>query len=214
MNLCVFKMPRFSVSSLNPMSGSPESGTPIDALESGNVPNAADASRMAEILRDMNASGADVAAGGAAAPPPQMMAPPQMQQQMMPQMQQQMMPQMMQQMPMPMNAMGGMNGQVPMMVQQQQQAPQFVPYDDEPSNASTPKKNVWSNILDGLVDPLVVAVLIFTLSLPVLQTFLSKYATWAFSLGGQLSWLGLIAKSILGAVLFALYKMAGSALGL
>ena len=199
-------MPRFSVSSLNPMSGSPESGTPIDALESGNVTNAADASRMAEILRDMNASGADVAAGGASMPPPQMM----------PQMQQQMMPQMMQQMPMPMNAMGpvgGMNGQIPMMVQQQQQQqPNFVPYDDEPSNA--PKKNVWSNILDRLVDPLIVAVLIFTLSLPVLQTFLSKYATWAFSLGGQLSWLGLIAKSILGAVLFALYKMVASALGL
>ena len=190
-------MPRFSVSSLNPMSGSPESGTPIDALESGNVTNAADASRMAEILRDMNASGADVAAGSA--PPP-----PQMQQQMMPQMQ----------MPMPMNAMGGMNGQIPMMVQQQQQQqqPSFVPYDDEPTNA--PKKNVWSNILDRLVDPLIVAVLIFTLSLPVLQTFLSKYATWAFSLGGQLSWLGLIAKSLLGAVLFALYKVAASALGL
>ena len=201
------------------MSGSPESGTPIDALESGNVTNAADASRMAEILRDMNASGADVAAGGAAAPPPQMI--PQMQQmsqQMMPQMQQQMMPQMMQQMPMPMNAMGpvgSMNGQIPMMVQQQQQQqPNFVPYDDEPINATGPKKNVWSNILDSLIDPLIVAVLIFTLSLPVLQTFLSKYATWAFSLGGQLSWLGLIAKSLLGAVLFALYKMVASALGL
>jgi hypothetical protein len=191
-------------------SGSPESGTPIDALESGNVTNAADASRMAEILRDMNASGADVAAGSAS---PQMMAPPQMQ----PQMQMQMMPQM-QQMPMPMNAMapvGSMNGQIPMMVQQQQQQQSnFVPYDDEPSNATGPKKNVWSNILDSLIDPLIVAVLIFTLSLPVLQTFLSKYATWAFSLGGQLSWLGLIAKSLLGAVLFALYKMAASALGL
>jgi hypothetical protein len=208
-------MPRFSVSSLNPMSGSgsPESGTPIDALESGNVTNAADASRMAEILRDMNASGADVAAGGASMPPPQMM--PQMQQQQI--QQQQMMPQM-QQMPMPMNAMapiGSMNGQMPMMVQQQQQQqPNFVPYDDEPSNATGPKKNIWSNILDRLIDPLIVAVLIFTLSLPVLQTFLSKYATWAFSLGGQLSWLGLIAKSVLGAVLFALYKMVGSALGL
>ena len=202
-------MPRFSVSSLNPMSGSPESGTPIDALESGNVTNAADASRMAEILRDMNASGADVAAGGAAAPPPQMM--PQMQPQMQQQMQQ--MPMQMQ-MPMPMNAMGpvgGMNGQIPMMVQQQQ--PQFVPYEDD-STSAAPKKNVWSNILDRLFDPIIVAVLVFTLSLPVLQTFLSKYATWAFSLGGQLSWLGLIAKSILAGVLFALYKVAGSALGL
>jgi hypothetical protein len=127
----------------------------------------------------------------------------------------QQMQQMPMQMPMPMNAMGpvgGMNGQIPMMVQQQQ-PPQFVPYEDD-STSVTPKKNVWSNILDRLFDPIIVAVLVFTLSLPVLQTFLSKYATWAFSLGGQLSWLGLIAKSILAGVLFALYKVVGSALGL
>jgi hypothetical protein len=178
------------------MSGAPEnSGTPIDALDSGNIPNAADASRMAEILRDMNASGAEVANGAPAPQMMQQMPPPQM----MPQMQQQM----------PMMPMGGMNGQVPMMVQQQQQ-PNFVPYDDAPA----PKKNVWSNVLDGLIDPLIVAVLMFTLSLPVLQTFLSKYATWAFSLGGQLSWLGLIAKSIFAGVLFTLYKLSASALGL
>ena len=73
---------------------------------------------------------------------------------------------------------------------------------------------MWSNLLDNLFDPLVVAILVFTLSLPVLQTFLSKYATWAFSLGGQLSWLGLIAKSVLAGVLFALYKMGAAALGL
>jgi len=189
------------------MSGSPESGTPIDSLESGNVTNAADASRMAQILQDMNASGAEVASGSV--PPPQMMQ--QMPQQQMPQMQpmQQMQ---MGQLPMP---MGGMNGQMPMMVQQQQQQPNFVPYDDESSGSRNgPKKNIWSNLLDNLFDPLIVAILVFTLSLPVLQTFLSKYATWAFSLGGQLSWLGLIAKSVLAGVLFALYKMAAAALGL
>ena len=192
-------MSRFSASSLNPMSGSPENGTPLDALESGQVPNEADASRMAEILRDMNASGADVAANQSQMPP--QMPPPQMQMQQMPQM-----------------PMGGMNGQVPMMVQQHhqqqhQQQHNFVPYEDE-SSVVVPKKNVWSNILDRLIDPLIVAVLIFTLSLPVLQTFLSKYATWAFSLGGQLSWLGLIAKSLFAGLLFALYKLAASALGL
>ena len=179
------------------MSGSPESGTPIDALESGNVTNAADASRMAEILRDMNASGADVAAGQQ--PVAQQMPPPQMMPQMMPQMIQQPMP------------MGGMNGQMPMMVQQ---PPQFVPYDDDSSVSAPPKKNAWSNLLDSLVDPILIAVIVFTLSLPALQTFLSKYATWAFSLGGQLSWLGLIAKSILAGLLFALYKIAAGALGL
>jgi len=195
------------------MSGAPESGTPIDALESGNVPNAADASRMAEILRDMNASGAEVAAGApsvadvsaqqaAPMPPPQMM--PMAQMPMMP----------MGQMPIGMGGMGmgGMNGQIPMMVQQQQ--PNFVPYEEESHIAGPPKKNVWSNIFDNVIDPMFVAFLVFTLSLPVLQTFLSKYATWAFSVGGQLSWLGLIAKSLLAGVLFALYKLAGGALGL
>ena len=102
------------------------------------------------------------------------------------------------------------------MVQQQQQQqipPNFVPYDDAP-HTGLPKKNIWSNLLDNLIDPLVVAVLVFTLSLPVLQTFLSKYAPWAFSLGGQLSWIGLAAKSALAGVLFALFKMAANLLGL
>jgi hypothetical protein len=189
------------------MSGSPDGGTPIEALETGNVTNAADASRMAQILQDMNASGAEVAANPviSSAPPP----PPQ-----------QMMPQQMPQFQMPPQAANSMTGQIPMMVQQQQQQQipsNFVPYEDESAVGAyngAPKKNMWSNILDRLVDPLLVAVLIFTLSLPVLQTFLSKHATWAFSLGGQLSWLGLIAKSIFGGLLFALIKMGASMAGL
>jgi len=187
------------------MSGSPDGGTPIEALEAGNVTNAADANRMAQILQDMNASGAEVAANpviAAAAPPPPQMMPQQV-------------PQQVPQFQMPPQAANSMTGQIPMMVQQQQQMPtNFVPYEDEAAYNGVPKKNMWSNILDRLVDPLLVAVLIFTLSLPVLQTFLSKYATWAFSLGGQLSWLGLIAKSILGGLLFALVKMGVSMVGL
>jgi hypothetical protein len=189
------------------MSGSPDGGTPIEALETGNVTNTADASRMAQILQDMNASGAEVAANPviSSAPPPP--PPPQMMPQQMPQFQ------------MPPQAANSMTGQIPMMVQQQQQQQQipsnFVPYEDESAAYNgVPKKNMWSNILDRLVDPLLVAVLIFTLSLPVLQTFLSKHATWAFSLGGQLSWLGLIAKSIFGGLLFALIKMGASMAGL
>ena len=186
---------------------SPDGGTPIEALESGNVPNSADASRMAEILRDMNASGAEVA--GSIPMQPSMQQMPQMQPQM-PQMQ---MPPMMSQDPMAANSM---TGQIPMMVQQQQQQmpTNFVPYEEDSTRTYAPNKNIWSNRLDNLIDPLIVAVLVFTLSLPVLQTFLSKYATWAFSLGGQLSWGGLIAKSALAGVLFALYKIAGSMLGL
>jgi hypothetical protein len=136
-----------------------------------------------------------------------------MPQQMPPQMPQQMPPQMQMPMAMPMNTM---TGQLPMMVQQQQQqqaSSNFVPYDDAPPSG-LPKKNIWSNILDNIIDPLLVAVLVFTLSLPALQTFLSKHAPWAFSLGGQLSWIGLAAKSALAGVLFTLFKMAATLLGL
>ena len=86
---------------------SPENGTPIDALESGNVPNTADESRMAEILRDMNASGADV--GGQGAPRNEYVAPP---------------PQMPPHSGVPMSSL---TGQLPPMVQQQQQqCPDYV----------------------------------------------------------------------------------------
>jgi hypothetical protein len=183
-------------------------GTPIDALESGNVPNSADASRMAQILQDMNASGAEVAGvppmGGATLRVPQ----------------NELMPQAPLQQVLPPHSgipMAGMTGQMPPMVQQQMPPPpqnsQFVPYDDEHTGVAGgggPRKNAWGTFLERLTDPLVVAVLIFALSLPALHTFGSKYATWAFAVGGQLSWLGLMSKALLGGLLFWLYKSAAS----
>ena len=168
---------------------SPEQGTPIDALETGQVPNSADASRMAEILRDMNASGADVAGGSRneyTQPPPTQLPP---------------------HTGMP---MAGMSGPMPPMVQQQiqQQPPQkavhpnFVPY-DEPTG---PRRYMWGTFLERLTDPLVVAVLVFVLSLPALQTFSSKWVPWAFAIGGELSWLGLFCKALVAGGVFALYK--------
>ena len=173
---------------------SPEHGTPIDALETGQVPNSADASRMAEILRDMNASGADVAGGGGSrneySQPPPTQLPPHTG------------------MPMagmsgPMPPMGA-NPMVHQQIQQQQKVvhPNFVPY-DEPTG---PRRNMWGTFLERLTDPLVVAVLVFVLSLPALQTFSSKWVPWAFAIGGELSWLGLFCKALVAGGVFALYK--------
>jgi hypothetical protein len=155
-------------------------GTPLDALESGDVANAADASRVQAILQDMNASGADT---GSAAPP-------------MVSQGQQMMPPMAQGMP-------------PMMPPMGRQQQHYVPIEDE---RKPMKKNVWSTTLERIRDPLFVSLLVFALSLPVLHTFLGKYASWAFAVGGQLSWLGLIALSLLAGLLFGTYKTASDLL--
>ena len=175
-------------------------GTPIDALETGNVPNSADAARMAQIMQDINASGGEIAG-----------VP---QNELMPQQQQRAPPQMLP--PHTGIPMDGMTGQMPGMMLQQQQVPQqqqhsqFVPYDDEPVHGAHPRKNAWGTFMERLTDPLVVAMLIFVLSLPALQTFGSKYVPWAFAIGGQLSWLGLIAKAVFGGLLFWVYKSAAS----
>ena len=151
-------------------------GTPIDALESGDVAHAADASRVQAILQDMNASGADV--GAPNSPTPQLP---------------QMMPPMGHQMPPMMSHPMG----------QHQERSQYVPIDEE---RKPMRKNIWSTTMERIHDPLVVSILVFVLSLPVLHIFLGKYASWAFAVGGQLSWLGLIALSLLAGLLFGTYK--------
>jgi hypothetical protein len=154
-------------------------GTPIDAIESGEVADTADSQHMQAILADMNASGADIANGPG-------MAPPQGQQPMM-----QMRPQ-----------HQTMYNPNPPMQQRQ--------YVDEPAPR---KRNSGVSLLDRVRDPIVVAILIFVLSLPVLHTYGARYASWAFAIGGQLSWLGLIALSLVGGALFGIYRASRDILG-
>lgn len=157
-------------------------GTPLDALETGEVSNEADSARMAQILQDMNASGG---AGDAQAP----MMPPQP------------MPPMMPMQPMPM---------MPRQQQQQQQRG-YVPVEEE---YRPRKKNVWSNLVERLRDPLIVGILFFVLSLPMLHTQVAKVAGWAFAVGGQLSWLGLASFSLLAGLLFAIVQGGADLIGL
>jgi hypothetical protein len=155
-------------------------GTPIDAIESGDVSDAADSQHMQAILADMNASGADIANGPGISQGQQPMPPLRPQQPLM------------------------YNPNPPMQMQQQRQ------YVDEPA----PRKRNTSSILDRISDPIMVAVLIFVLSLPVLHTYGARYASWAFAIGGQLSWLGLIVLSLVGGALFGIYRASRDILGL
>jgi hypothetical protein len=154
-------------------------GTPIDAIESGEVSDAADSQHMQAILADMNASGADIANGPSLSQGQQPMPPMRPQQPLM------------------------YNPNPPM-----QQQRHYV--DEEPA----PRKRSSISLLDRVSDPIMVAILIFVLSLPVLHTYGARYASWAFAIGGQLSWLGLIALSLVGGALFGIYRASRDILGL
>ena len=163
-------------------------GTPIDALETGEISSEADEQKMAAILSEMNSMGAD---GVAQQPQGQQYNP---MAQMPPMQPMQPMPPMMMQ-------------QAPPMYQQQQYQKHYVPVDEEPEQVKGKKKrNVWSSIMDRILDPIIVAFIVFVVSLPVLHTFIGKYASWAFAVGGQLSWFGLIALSIIAGIMFGAYR--------
>lgn len=156
-------------------------GTTLDAIESGDIQNEADLSRMEAIRQDMNALGAEVVE----------MAPP----------------------PAPMQQHAAPTYAQPPRARPQ---PQYIPMDEEdeyehaapaPRHAAPKKRrNLWSDVMESIQEPLIVAVLLFALNLPVLHTFMAKYAAWAFAVGGQLSWLGLIVLSLMGGTVFGLYK--------
>jgi hypothetical protein len=151
-------------------------GTPLDILESGGtIDNAADAERMAQLMRDVNAS------GGLSDTPqtmnmPRVSAPP-------------------------MRNMAPVHAQPP---------PQYTPLEEE---YRPRKKNIWGSITEKLRDPLIVSVIVFVLSLPVLHTMLAKYAGWAFAVGGQLSWIGLIAMSLIAGIGFGIAQGTANLLG-
>lgn len=172
-------------------------GTSIEDIELGNVENAADEQKMQEILADMN-----METQYAPQYAPQE-APRQAPRQATRQTHMQAMP--------PMRA-------VEPMLPRRQMAPQFED-EYEPEHEMEPepekpkykvakkvKRNKWSFSFDGLMDPLVVGILVCLLSLPVLHTWGGKHLTWAYKMGGELSWYGLLVVGALGAGLFALYQ--------
>jgi hypothetical protein len=139
-------------------------GTPLEALETGaDIPNTADAEKMAEIMREMNATQSpEPMSQRMVAAPPVRAGPPRM-----------------------------------------QVSHNYEEVEEESYRPAQRKGNVWRTVTGKIRDPLFVALLVFVLSLPILHTHLAKYASWAFAVGGQLSWIGLAALSLLAGVLFA-----------
>jgi hypothetical protein len=170
-----------------------DAGTSLESLESGNVANAADEARMAAILRDMQVT--DEPTQRDPMPSNIPMAP-------------------MHPNPPAMNSQG--TGSQYGTGSQHGTGSQYVPVDEAdeaaaPTAAPLKKRgNIWSRILANIRDPLIVVILMFVLSLPGFHTVVAKVVPWAFAVGGELSYLGLIIKSLFAGGLFAALQIGAS----
>jgi len=161
-------------------------GTSLEALESNEITNSADASRVQAILRDMNASGADVMDASQGSMPPMPSLHPA------------------HTLPPPIDS------------RQMEMPPRHMPTAAYiPVEEDAPRKpSLVSGLAERVRDPLFVTLLMFVLSLPMLHTALNKHAAWAFAVGGQLSWIGLITLSVVAGLLFGIYKTTVDIFGL
>ena len=143
--------------------------TPLEKIESNDIPDgqASDEERVQRIIHEMNSGDETHAeAPGPQGPPQYQQGPPQYQQQL--QQQQQGPPQYH---PMPGNPTMGR----PMAYQPQYDAPvqQQQPIHVEPPEPVVAKKNIFAHITDALKLPLVVAIVFFLFSLPVVDLYLA-----------------------------------------
>jgi hypothetical protein len=195
--------------------------TPLDKIENdiSEGGNASDDMRVQRILQEIN--------GSNDTPGNQEMVPQQQQGQMpvyqdLPMHQQQQMQQQQQQpnyhmyqppnMVPPQPLMGP--GMVPYQMQRQQEQQQQEQHQEQEQQQQpvVAKKNIWAHITDALKLPFIVAALFFILSLPIVDKYLSKYAHWAFSSGGQLSIAGIAVKAVFAGTLMGVYDVLDSLL--
>jgi hypothetical protein len=184
----------------------------LDKIESNDIPDsqASDEERVQRIIQEMNSGGADEQQEppGRQEMPPQEERERQYQQQPQQQQYQGPPPGMMQQQRQPMGPDEMMGGQ-PMYYPPKGVPAQREQYNEPPEAPSAPepppKKNIWAHITDALKLPFVVAFVFFLLSLPVVDVYLAKYAQWAFSSGGHLSYGGLALKATVAGLIMGVY---------
>ena len=69
------------------------------------------------------------------------------------------------------------------------------------------KAATWKQQLTAhMRTPIVVAVIVFLLNMPVVTSILSRYASWMYLSSGEISIGGLIVKALLAGTLFAVYQ--------
>ena len=72
----------------------------------------------------------------------------------------------------------------------------------QPTIISDTKGNYYTDIISQMRQPFLVAIIIFLVSLPVLNILLGHYCPSLLRLGGDLTTMGLVVKSLIGGFLF------------
>jgi hypothetical protein len=168
--------------------------TPLDKIEADTIPDkeASDEERVSRIIQEMNSDG-DGSAPGV----------PEMHEQQQQQQQQQF------------NRIPNSTRYVADPLQQPH--PSQMMYNDErpvdlPVNKieepvpTVSKKNIWAHITDIFKIPVIVSVIFFVLSLPIVDVYLAKYASWAFSNNGTLNMTGLAVKALGAGAIMGVYE--------
>jgi hypothetical protein len=179
-----------------------QGGTSIEDIEMGAVKHEADSDRMKEILADMNVMEEPVHHAPSAPQTREYQQPPHYIREQQPQYRE---------LPPPMDPRMSLDEYYEY---EEQQKPRYRPVRKQEPVASSRRKNGWESAIELIKDPLIVGILVLLLSLPALHTFVGKHATWAYGIGGELSWPGLIVLSVFAAVVFGTYRSAMAWLGM
>jgi hypothetical protein len=72
----------------------------------------------------------------------------------------------------------------------------------QPTLIETTKGNMYSDIIVQIKQPLLVAIIVFIVSLPIINVLIGHYVPSLLRLGGDLTTAGLVVKSLIGGFLF------------
>ncbi len=72
----------------------------------------------------------------------------------------------------------------------------------QPTLIEATKGNIYSDIIVQIKQPLLVAIIIFIISLPIVNVLIGHYFPSFLRIGGDLTTAGIVAKSLIGGFLF------------
>jgi hypothetical protein len=76
------------------------------------------------------------------------------------------------------------------------------PMAQQPTLIETAKGNIYSDIIAQVKQPLIVAIIIFLVSLPIINVLIGHYLPSLLRLSGELTTVGMVVKSLVGGFLF------------
>jgi hypothetical protein len=76
------------------------------------------------------------------------------------------------------------------------------PIQQQPTLIEATKGNMYSEIISQIKQPLLVAIIVFIVSLPIINVLIGHYLPSLLRIGGDLTTAGLVVKALIGGFLF------------